>query len=51
MLIRNSQHDIGDEIDCGLHGKMLQFDDFKRALSSIVVKIEKSEVPNEFGLN
>ena len=22
MLIRNSEHDIGDEIDCGLHGKI-----------------------------
>lgn len=32
-------------------GKTLQFDDFKRALSSIVVKIEKREVPNEFDLN
>jgi len=32
-------------------GKMLQFDDFKRALSSIVGKIQKCEVPNEFGLN
>lgn len=32
-------------------GKMLQFDDFKRALSSIVGNIQKREVPNEFGLN
>ena len=32
-------------------GKMLQFDDFKRALSGIVVNIEKSEVPDEFGFN
>ena len=32
-------------------GKMLQFDDFARALSGIVVKIEKKEVPHEFDLN
>jgi len=23
MLIRNSEHDIDDEIDCGLHGKLV----------------------------
>ena len=32
-------------------GKMLQFDDFSHALSSIVMKIEKREVPHEFDLN
>lgn len=32
-------------------GKMLQFDDFARALSGIVVKIEKREVPDDFYLN
>uniref|UniRef100_A0A6H1ZZN1 Uncharacterized protein n=1 Tax=viral metagenome TaxID=1070528 RepID=A0A6H1ZZN1_9ZZZZ len=32
-------------------GKMLQFDDFTRAISGVVVKIQKSEVPNDFDLN
>lgn len=32
-------------------GKMIQFDDFRRAISGIVVKIKKGEVPNEFGFN
>lgn len=32
-------------------GKMLQFDDFTRALSGIVVNLEKSEVSNDFDLN
>ena len=31
--------------------KMLQFDDFTRALSGIVVKIQNSEVSDEFDLN
>lgn len=32
-------------------GKMLQFDDFTRALSSIVVKIEGGRLSDDFGLN
>jgi len=32
-------------------GKMLQFDDFARALSSIVVKTENRRLSNEFNLN
>jgi hypothetical protein len=32
-------------------GKMLQFDDFTRALSGIVVNLEKRDVSNDFGLN
>ena len=32
-------------------GKMLQFDDFKRALSGIVVNLENRRVSNDFGLN
>jgi len=32
-------------------GKMLQFDDFSRALSGMVVKIESGRLSNDFGLN
>lgn len=32
-------------------GKMLQFDDFSRALSGIVVNIEKRRAPDDFYLN
>lgn len=32
-------------------GKMLQFDDFSRALSGIFVNIEKGGVPDDFYLN
>lgn len=32
-------------------GKMLQFDDFTSALSSIVMKIESGRLSNDFGLN
>lgn len=32
-------------------GKMLQFDDFTRALSGIVMKIESGRLSNDFGLN
>lgn len=32
-------------------GKMLQFDDFTRALSGIVVKIESGRLSDDFGLN
>ena len=32
-------------------GKMLQFDDFKRALSGIVMKIENRRLSNDFDLN
>lgn len=32
-------------------GKMLQFDDFTRALSGIVMKIESGRLSDEFGLN
>lgn len=32
-------------------GKMLQFDDFTRALSGLVMKIESGRLSDEFGLN
>lgn len=32
-------------------GKMLQFDDFSRALSGMVVKIESGRLSNDFYLN
>lgn len=32
-------------------GKILELDDLTRALSGIVVQIEKKEVSNEFGFN
>ena len=32
-------------------GKMLQFDDFTRALSGIVMKIESGRLSDDFGLN